>query len=82
MKQRNLPGETYDNEKFDYNDFIFEIKELVKKYGETNVFNMDETGLFYKILLSKTMCKKSRKGYTNLDRISIMLCTNMSGSRK
>ena len=45
--------------------------------------NMGETGLFYKIVPSKSICKNSRKGYKNLkDRVSIMLCSNMDGSEE
>ena len=33
IKQINLRGGTYNNEKIDYNGFIFEIKDLVKKSG-------------------------------------------------
>ena len=83
MKQRNLHRETSNVEKIDYNELIFGIKVLVKKSGETNVFNMDETGLFYKILPSKTICKKSRNGYKNFKRRkSIILCTNICGCEK
>ena len=44
---------------------------------------MDETGLFYKTIPSKTACKKSRKGHKNFkDGVSVMLCANMTGCDK
>ena len=83
MKQRNFHGETYSKDPVNFSDYLSEIKILVNQYGESNVFNMDETGLFYKIIPSKSICKNSRKGYKNFkDRVSIMLCSNMDGSEK
>ena len=82
MKQRSIHGETHSKDPVNFSDFLSEIK-ISNQYGERNVFNMGETGLFYKIIFFKSICKNSSKGYKNfMDRVSIMLCSNMDGSEK
>ncbi|KAF7685383.1 Tigger transposable element-derived protein 6, partial [Cucumispora dikerogammari] len=73
-------GETFSEEKKDFSLFFGEIKTLIERYGKENIYNMDETGIFYKTIPSKSVCNKSRKGFKNFkDRVSIMLCCNMNG---
>ena len=44
---------------------------------------MDETGLFFKLIPSKSICKSAIKGHKNFKgRVSIMLSCNMDGSEK
>ena len=50
-----------------------------------NIFNADETGLAYKALPDKTFTFKNTpcKGTKiKMDRISVLLCTNVDGSDK
>lgn len=83
LKLRKLHGESFSVKEINYDEFLIELKEKINEYGEENVYNADETGLFYKLIPSKTICKNIRKGYKLLkDRISILLCANMKGSVK
>ena len=50
------------------------------------VYNCDETGLYYRMLPNKTIAARSEKqapGFKRLkDRVTIMTCSNVSGSHK
>ncbi|KAG0442155.1 Tigger transposable element-derived protein 6 [Dictyocoela muelleri] len=83
LNLKNLSGETYTSKGVDFSEFISLVKEKVNVYGEKNIYNLDETGIFYKLIPSKSVCKNMRPGYKKFkDRISIMLCANLTGSHK
>jgi len=54
-------------------------------YDAKDIFNADETGLFYKCLSDRTLTFKSKKchgGKNSKERITVMLAANMDGSQK
>ncbi|XP_055617640.1 tigger transposable element-derived protein 4-like [Toxorhynchites rutilus septentrionalis] len=58
---------------------------LIADYSPQDIFNMDETGLFFKCLPNKTYCFKSDKchgGKNSKERITVVVATNMDGSEK
>ena len=58
---------------------------LIANYSPQDVFNMDETGLFFKCVPNKTYYFKSDKchgGKYSKERITIAVATNMDGSEK
>lgn len=63
------------------------LADLIKDGGYTadQVFNADETGLFWKKMPSRTYIAKSDKSARGLkaakDRITFLLCSNASGDR-
>jgi hypothetical protein len=65
-----------------------EFQELTKERDviEKNIYNIDETGLLWRVLPSKMLMditKKSVKGYkSSKERITVVLCTNASGTHK
>ena len=46
LKQRKHWGETHEIEEVNFDVFLTEITGAVEKYGQKNVYNIDETGLF------------------------------------
>lgn len=61
------------------------LKELIKDYNAKDIFNTDETGLFYKCLPDRTLCFKSKKcngGKHSKERITLIFAVNMDGSDK
>jgi len=58
-------------------------KQILSEYDASDIFNGDETGLLYRCFPGKSMvfdndnCKNGKRAK---DRITIMLCCNMSGS--
>ncbi|XP_029653840.1 jerky protein homolog [Octopus sinensis] len=85
LKLKKLYGESsIENlSNSEVNDFLINIRAKIKLYGRENAYNADETGLFYKALPCKSICKIKRYGHKLLkDRISIMFCSNMTDTAK
>lgn len=62
-----------------------ELKKIIEPYDNKNIFNADETGLFYKCLPDRSMCFKEEKchgGKNSKERVTILLAANMDGSEK
>lgn len=61
------------------------LKEILSRFDASNVFNLDETGLFYRLLPDKTLSFKGEKctsGKASKQRVTILLGANMSGNEK
>jgi hypothetical protein len=61
------------------------LPHLMAKYSPKDIFNVDECGLFYKMLLYKTYIFKgaSCKGIKgNKERITVFVCANLNGTEK
>ncbi|KAF7670536.1 Tigger transposable element-derived protein 6 [Cucumispora dikerogammari] len=64
------------DDKVDLSSFMTILNQKRVEYTEENVYNLDKTGLFYKLIPFKTLCKKPSPSYKNFkDRVSIMLCS-------
>ena len=60
-------------------------QNILQRYESKNIYNCDETGLFYKMLPNRTLAFKGKKctgGKLSKDRITLLFCTNMDGSDK
>lgn len=84
IKQINLHGEagSCDQEKID--ESRDQLTLALKDFPPDCIYNMDETGLFYKLQPTKTICQAHTKAGIKQpkERITIALCCNMSGSHK
>ena len=61
------------------------LPPLLSSYHPRDVFNADETGVFYRLLPNKTLCFKGDSchgGKLSKERITAMVCANMDGSEK
>ena len=61
------------------------LPELIKSYEPRNVYNVDETGLFYQMLPHRTLAFKgetTQGGKASKARITVLLGANMDGSDK
>lgn len=70
-------------------DDIAKLRDEIKKYDINNVYNMDETGLFYKLLPNRSYVKakdcKTARGLKLMkakDRVTLFVCTNANGTDK
>lgn len=69
-------------------DFSEKLKQIIERENLTpeQVYNIDETGLNYKLLPKKTFAssqEKSASGFkVNKERITVALCSNASGTHK
>ena len=60
-------------------------QNILQNYEAKDIFNCDESGLFYKLLPNKTLSFKGQKcagGKLSKDRITVLFCVNMDGSYK
>ncbi|XP_067947324.1 tigger transposable element-derived protein 6-like [Watersipora subatra] len=61
------------------------LTPLLQRYTYNDIFHMDETGLFYKLMVDKTLHFKGEKccgGKLSKERLTVALCANMSGTEK
>ena len=61
------------------------LPDLLKRYKPSEIYNMDETGLFYRLQTSKTLHFKGSKcqvGKQSKERLTVALTANMDGSDK
>ena len=69
----------------DMTDWAAELKTLLSEYNPNDIFNADETGLFFRLLPDKTLDFKGADchgGKCSKDRLTVLVCANMSGSEK
>lgn len=84
----NICGEKMSADIPASNEFVTKLKEIISKenLSPEQVYNMDETGLNFKRLPSKTFNvgnASSAPGFKlNKERITLALCSNASGSHK
>lgn len=66
-------------------DWHGKLKTLIENYDARDIFNTDETGLFFKCLPDKTLTFKDEKCYGgkhSKERLTVLLAVNMDGSEK
>ncbi|XP_064467378.1 tigger transposable element-derived protein 6-like [Ornithodoros turicata] len=62
-----------------------EMKQVLSQYAPEDIFNADETALFFKLLPECTLAVKNdncKGGKKSKERISVLLCCNMTGTAK
>lgn len=90
MKSVRLCGEAGSVDQNAIREGMEEVKSACGNYRLENIFNVDETGLFFKLLPRRTyiMASESRKtvrgtkDMTAKDRLTLYVCTNATGSAK
>ena len=83
---KNVCGESASVSRNVMDQWLSEVfPNLVEGYTPDNIFNADETGLFWRLLPDKTMAFKGDKchgGKKSKERITLMVGANMDGSEK
>lgn len=65
--------------------WLEDLPKLTDGYSPTNIYNADETGLFYKCLPDRTLTLKNetcKGGKHSKERITVLLATDMTGQNK
>jgi hypothetical protein len=60
-------------------------QNILEEYDTRNIYNADETSLFYKLLPNRTLAFKGQKctgGKLSKERLTLLLCANFDGSDK
>lgn len=82
---RVLSGEANQVDPVTVEEWKRRLPKLLESYAETDIYNADETSLFFKLLpdrsmvISKDTCKGGKR---SKERYTILLCTNWSGTHK
>lgn len=66
-------------------EWLKKNKEKLDSFEEKDIYNADETGLFYQLMPNKTISIKNEKctsGKHSKVRITVLVCTNKDGSDK
>ena len=79
-------GEKQSADKVGASDWQKDIlPEILERFNPDNIFNADETGLYYRGIPDKGFCQRGQDlpgGKKAMDRITVLLCSNMTGSEK
>nr|XP_034194539.1 jerky protein homolog-like [Osmia lignaria] len=84
----NMHGESADADKCAAERFIQQFPQILEtnEISDDNLYNMDETSLFWKMLPNKTLASANENRITGKkikkDRITLALCANASGNHK
>jgi len=84
---KRLHGEAADVDKVAVADGIACLQNTIAEYSPENVYNMDETGLNFRLLPRQTYVQKSvfflrgTKSMKAKDRLTLYICTNATGSQ-
>ena len=65
--------------------FKDKVQSVIKDYSPADIYNVDETGLFFKSMSNKTFALKGETchgGKKYKDRVTVLLGANMDGSHK
>lgn len=82
---RKICGESASVDNGICDDWKVKLQDLLCEYDPKNVFNADETGLFFKCLPDRTLTYKNEKchgGKLSKERVTLLFAVNMDGSEK
>ena len=87
--RHGLHGEASSADLAQHETRLGEIQNVLEQYPPERIFNMDETGLFYKarpnhLYMSRAAATKDVKGHKETqakDRVTLVLATNATGKR-
>jgi hypothetical protein len=81
LKLKALHGEATTVSEGDIEGERKRLKDLISQYDPDDVYNADETALFWRMAPKKTLSNNPRPGEKmNKDRVSVMLGCNLTGT--
>lgn len=83
LKQYSVHGEAASAPLEDLDEMRDKLRETLKDYDPENIFNCDETGLFWKMKPSRTISNGPVSGTKqSKDRVTVLLTCNSTGTEK
>lgn len=82
---KSISGEVSSVNLEDVSTFLTKLSTIMPKYLLKDIYNIDETGLFFRALPSKPMNLKNEKcvgGKMSKERLTILHCVNMAGDKE
>lgn len=80
-----ISGEAASVDKEDVTNFAAKVPLIIRGYDAKNIYNADETGLFFRALPNKTLALKKEKcqgGKMSKDRLTVLHCVSMAGEKE
>lgn len=78
-------SKSVDTESSDMTEWQSQLKRILDRYSPDDIYNADETGMFYRLLPDKTLEFKAVEchgGKKRKERLTALVCANMSGNDK
>ncbi|CAG8701660.1 22300_t:CDS:2, partial [Racocetra persica] len=83
IRQRHLEREAESADEIAISNTLPMLKDKCSNYPVERIYNMDETGLFYRLEPDRTLATRRLSGRKmSKERLSIALCMNADGSHK
>ncbi|XP_060576348.1 tigger transposable element-derived protein 4-like [Ruditapes philippinarum] len=87
LVSKKVSGESNSVDKTgeEFENWQSRLPSILEKYRPDDVFNADETAIFYRAMPDKTLEFKTKAchgGKVNKERLTAMVCANMSGTEK
>lgn len=82
---KSICGEAGQVKEEDVAEWKNKLCDIIKEYPPENIFNADETGLFFRALPTKTFAFKNENctgGKASKDRLTILFCASMTGEKE
>ena len=82
---RSISGESAQVDPGTVEEWKNRLPSLINCYAEHDVYNADETGLFFKLLPDRSMVlpkESCNGGKQSKERYTVLLCANWSGTHK
>ncbi|XP_008184662.1 tigger transposable element-derived protein 6-like [Acyrthosiphon pisum] len=79
---KSICGEASAVDRIAVDDWKKKLPNIIDKYEKRDIFNADETGLFFRVLPNKTMAFKNETcngGKVSKERLTVLLCCNIIG---
>ena len=76
-------AKSVDMTSMDMTEWGQRLSRLLEQYSPDDIYNADETGMFYRLLPDKTLEYKKvdcHGGKKSKERLTAMVCANMSGN--
>ncbi|XP_071054691.1 tigger transposable element-derived protein 6-like [Onthophagus taurus] len=80
-----ISGEAADVNEEGINEFMKKLPTFLLGYRPEDIFNADESGLFFRALSNKTLALKSEKcteGKLSKERLTVLFCVNSVGEKE
>ncbi|XP_046404659.1 tigger transposable element-derived protein 6-like [Ischnura elegans] len=82
---KKLAGESAEVNAESTDDWLESLPSILEGYDPGDVYNADETGLFFNVLPDRTLAYKGEcchGGKLSKDRLTVLVCVNSDGSDK
>jgi len=84
LKTKAIFGELHSSDYISAGAFVDKLHDIIGDYADENIFNLDETGLFWRLLPERTVISAHQKpkGVKKAkERVTILFCVSRNGEK-